>query len=120
MKYAHINENNKLLGWYDKDIHDVIPTPNIAVSEEVWKNAISNNHNKVNQDGTTEYFDFRTKEEIEVQNLQQKIDEAKAYLASTDYKMTIDYFETMTSEQQEEITRLRAEAREFVRANEQS
>lgn len=54
------------------------------------------------------------------QLLQQKIVEAKSYLQSTDYKMTIDYFATMTPEQQEEVTILRAEAREFVRANEQS
>lgn len=60
------------------------------------------------------------KDKLNRLELNKKIDEAKAYLLSTDYKMTIDYFATMTPEQQEEITRLRAEAREFVRANEQS
>ena len=49
--------------------------------------------------------------------LSTKISEAKAYLASTDFKMTVDYFATMTVEKQEEFTSLRAEAREFIRAN---
>lgn len=118
MKIAHINENNKLLGWYDVEIHDVIPTPNIEVTDEQWQEAIDNGHNKVNEDGTTELFDFRTNEEIEEQELQSKINEAKKYLSDTDYKMTIDYFATLIKEVQDELIKLRAEAREFVRVNE--
>lgn len=117
MKIAHINENNKLLGWYDKKINTLIPTPNIEVTDEQWQNAINNGHNKVNSDGTTEFFDFRTKEEILKQEFDIKISEAKQYLLSTDYKMTIDYFATMSLEQQEELTRLRSEARQFIRDN---
>lgn len=64
MKYAHIKKNGQLLGWYDKDIHALIPAPNVEVSDEAWQNAINNNHNKVNADGTTEFYDFRTSEEI--------------------------------------------------------
>ena len=71
------------------------------------------------EDGNFIVKDFRTEEEIRITEINKQIAEAKAYLSSTDYKMTIDYFATMTPEQQEEITRLRAEAREFVRANEQ-
>ena len=55
-----------------------------------------------------------TKEEI----LYQKINEAKQYLASTDYKMTVDYFATLTEAEQVQLTQLRAEAREFIRTNE--
>ena len=55
-----------------------------------------------------------TKEEI----LYQKINEAKAYLANTDYKMTVDYFATLTEAEQVQLTQLRAEAREFIRTNE--
>ena len=47
MKKAHIDENNKLLGWYDTEIHAVIPEPNIDVTDEQWQNSINNNHNKV-------------------------------------------------------------------------
>lgn len=63
MKKAHIDENNKLLGWYDTEIHTTIPEPNIDVTDEQWQNSINNNHNKVNADGSTESFDFRTEAE---------------------------------------------------------
>lgn len=59
----------------------------------------------------------KAKEDEYKNSIEYKINEAKQYLLSTDYKMTIDYFATMSSEQQEEVTRLRSEAREFVRAN---
>ena len=119
MKIAHINENNQLLGWYDKDIHTEIPNPNIEVTDEVWQIAINSGHNKVNNDGTTELFDFRTSEEIETQNLLNKINEAKQYLSSTDYKMTIDYFATLTKEVQDELIASRVVARQFIRDNKQ-
>lgn len=67
MKKAHIDENNKIVGWYDSEIHSDIPTPNVEVSDEQWQIAIDNGHNKVNADGTTELDDFRTKEEIVAQ-----------------------------------------------------
>ena len=63
MKLAHIDDNNKILGWYDSEIHSSIPSKTIEVSEEQWKNSINNNHNKINSDGTTETFYFRTDEE---------------------------------------------------------
>ena len=59
-----------------------------------------------------------TAEEIAEQEPQTKIQEAKAYLASTDYKMTVDYFATLTEAEQVQLTQLRAEAREFIRTNE--
>ena len=61
MKYAHINENNQLLGWYDSEIHQSIPTPNIQVTDEQWQEAINNNYNKINDNGSGELFEFRTK-----------------------------------------------------------
>lgn len=54
-----------------------------------------------------------TKEEI----LNQKINEAKSYLLSTDYKMTIDYFATLTKDEQDNLIKLRANARQFIRDN---
>jgi len=63
MKYAHIDENNKLLGFYDDEVHSKIPEPKIQITKEQWKNALANNHNKINSDGTSETFDFRTEEE---------------------------------------------------------
>lgn len=68
--------------------------------------------------------EIETEEEIEIYQptkeeiLYQKISEAKAYLANTDYKMTVDYFATLTEAEQVQLTQLRAEAREFIRTNE--
>ena len=87
MKKAHVDENNKLLGWYDTEIHSTIPEPNIDVSDEQWQNSINNNHNKVNADGSTESFDFRTEaerlaEEQEAINYDNLKASAKAKLKS--------------------------------------
>ena len=65
MKYANIeNGTNKLLGWYDKEIHLEIPTPNIEVSDEVWQEALNMNANCY-ENGEFIIKDFRTPEEIE-------------------------------------------------------
>lgn len=85
MKYAHIEkETGKLLGWYTPDLHSKIPTPNIEVSDEVWQGAISNGHNKINKDGTTELFDFRTQEEIDALNLATFKKEVQTAIDKTD------------------------------------
>ena len=112
MKIAHINNRNELQGWYDTKIHTIIPTPNIEVTDEQWQIALSNVHNKVNEDGTTERFDFRTEDEVAEQELANKIAEAKKYLSDTDFKMTLDYDKDVS-----EVKIRRAEAREFIRAN---
>lgn len=69
MKYAHI-ENNKLLGWYDSDIHSEIPTPSIEVSEEDWQEAIDINANYYDEE--SESFiakDLRTEDEVISSNI---------------------------------------------------
>lgn len=63
MKYAHIIDT-KLQGWYDKEIHSEIPTPNIEVSDEVWQEAININANCY-ENGEFIVKDFRTEEETE-------------------------------------------------------
>ena len=62
-KYAHINSDNILQGWYDSEIHTTIPTPNIEVTNEQWQNSINNNHNKINNDGSSEFVDTETAEQ---------------------------------------------------------
>lgn len=112
MKKAHLEQNtNRLLGWYDTDIHSVIPEPNVAVTDSQWQEAIDNNHNKVNLDGSTELYDFRTDEEITQAENERKIKEAKSYLASTDYKVLPDYDGDTTG-----ILEARAEARALIRS----
>lgn len=110
MKIAHIDNQNKLLGWYDSSIHSNIPEPFIEVNDDQWLNAINNNHNKVNSDGTSELFDFRTVEEIQAATNLEQINEAKQYLADTDYKVLPDYDGDTTG-----ILEARAEARATIR-----
>ena len=59
-----------------------------------------------------------TEEEIQAEITVNLVQEAKNYLASTDYKMTIDYFATLSKEEQDSLVKERAEKREFVRLNE--
>ncbi len=48
MKYAHYDENTKrLLGYYDDEIHENIPEPNIEISDEDWAKALNENANSV-------------------------------------------------------------------------
>jgi hypothetical protein len=60
----------------------------------------------------------KAKEDEYKASLTYKINEAKSYLLSTDYKMTVDYFATLTKEQQDDLNKLRAESRQFIRDNE--
>ena len=70
-------------------------------------------------DGNVPESEF-TEAELAQQELEAKIAEAKAYLESTDFKMTVDYYATLTAEEQAELTEKRAEAREYVRVNDVS
>jgi len=60
-------------------------------------------------------YEAPTQAEIDEEAKKAKLQEAYAYLASTDFKMTLDYDKDTT-----EIKVLRAEAREFIRANDVS
>ena len=70
MKYTHLDKENKILGWYDDDIHSKIPIPNIEVSEEVWQEALNINANCY-ENGKFIFKDFRTDEQREQQRIQQ-------------------------------------------------
>ena len=60
----------------------------------------------------------KTDAEIKTEQIAIKVSEEKAYLAKTDFKMTIDYYDTMSTEEQLDLVTLRATARAFVIANE--
>ena len=113
MKYTiNYNEQGKILGFAKGDT-DL----NIEVSNAIWFEAQS--FNKIIIDGdniTFEKVDWRTAEEIQGQELQIKINEAKQYLSKTDHKFYNGY-KPKTDEDLVEIERLRDEAREFIRAN---
>lgn len=52
--------------------------------------------------------------EIKLKEINAQIAEAKQYLASTDFYMTVDKYATLTEERQLELTTKRAEARELI------
>ena len=58
-----------------------------------------------------------TQEELDKALVIQKVQEYKAYLLATDFKMTVDYYATLTAEEQSDLTNKRAEARAFLKAN---
>lgn len=72
MKYAHYDEKEKtLLGYYDDEIHDTIPTPNIEISDEDWREALNENANSV---------DVKNQKLVRVE-VEQEIDEKAHELA---------------------------------------
>ena len=58
-----------------------------------------------------------SEDEIQAEITLHLVNEAKNYLASTDYKMTVDYFATLDKVTQDELIAERQKAREFIRAN---
>lgn len=61
--YAHIDTDNRLLGYYTDDLHDTIPTPNIELTHEQWFSNLEMGANKISNEGVGEVFDFSTDEE---------------------------------------------------------
>jgi len=89
MKYAYLEKDtNKILGWYDKEIHKTIPTPNVEVKDEVWQEAISIAANCY-ENGKFIVKDFRTPEQIASDELILKKSEGEIYtLNNVDYKVS--------------------------------
>lgn len=114
MKYAHLEKDtNKLLGWYDDNIHSKIPTPNIEVTDDVWQEAININANCY-ENGKFIVKDFRTAQEIRTAEINSQIAESKAYLLSTDIYMTVDKYAELDEARKVELTTKRAEARLLI------
>ena len=59
-------------------------------------------------------FIYPTDEEIAKEELKNKIAEAKAYLLSTDFYMTVDKYTELDETRKVELTTKRAEARELI------
>ena len=59
-------------------------------------------------------FIYPTDEEIAKEEVINKIAEAKAYLASTDFYMTVDKYTELDEARKVELTTKRAEARELI------
>ena len=72
MKYAHYDKDTKrLLGYYDDEIHENIPEPNIEISDEDWAKALNENANSV---------DVKNQKLVRVE-VEQEIDEKARELA---------------------------------------
>ncbi|MBE3030104.1 hypothetical protein CCAL9344_07920 [Campylobacter sp. RM9344] len=60
MKYVNYDKTtNKILGYYDDQIHTTIPTPNFQISDEIWQEAIDKNANKVDAKTKTLFFEAK-------------------------------------------------------------
>ena len=64
MKYAHIDADNNILGWYTPEINSIIPIPNVEVQDGTWSLALQHHHNHITDEGVTSLFDSRTPEEV--------------------------------------------------------
>ena len=60
MKYANYDEKtNEILGFYDDNIHETIPTPNVKISDDEWQEALRIGANYIEKGKPT-------KQEIEI------------------------------------------------------
>ena len=90
MKYAHYDKDTKrLLGYYDDGIHETIPKPNIAISDDEWLEALAIGANTI-KDGKMIYvqpkIDEKTRElaELEAQIKEAEDDIRRAILIGND------------------------------------
>lgn len=107
-KYAHIDGNNILQGYYDDAVHDSIPTPKVSLTDDQWQSAVDNNHNYIADDGSSKTVTV-------AQTAGEKVAEAEIYLSSTDWYIVrkADTGKAVPSD----ITTKRAEARTTIDDN---
>ena len=111
MKYVHFDSiNGRILGYYSKDIHEIIPEPNVLITEEEWQTAIDSHANHIDEETMViSEVDFRTEDEKVEQERMTTNAIARKYLADTDWYITRK-IETGIAVPAE-ISALRAEAR---------
>ena len=69
MKYVNYDEKEKtILGYYDDEIHNDIPEPNIEISDEDWLRALNENANSV---------DTKNKKLVRIEVEQEKDEKAE-------------------------------------------
>lgn len=81
MKYAHYDKDTKrLLGFYDDEIHESIPEPNIKISDEAWQEALAIGANTI-KDGKMIYVEPKIDEKArELAELEAQIKETEDYI----------------------------------------
>ncbi|MCT7432491.1 hypothetical protein N5T66_04290 [Aliarcobacter cryaerophilus] len=78
MKYVRL-ENNKILGYYSKDINPKIPKECLEITDEQWQEALNINANWY-ENGEFIVKDFRTANEIEEQRVQNINSYTQSYI----------------------------------------
>jgi len=117
--YAHIDNTGKIQGWYNDELHNNIPSPNIEVSPQIWQEAISINANFYNKKlNKFENKDLRSKEQIEKDKKQEKKYQREEFLKQSDilvarHKEQIE-IEANTTLSKEEYKKL-LEYRQYLR-----
>ena len=77
MKYVHYDEKaQEILGYYDDEIHESIPEPNIRITDEQWQEAISINANYIEKGKLI----FKQKEPSDADKKQAQILELEAQI----------------------------------------
>lgn len=75
MKYANYDEKtNEILGFYDDNIHLIIPTPSIKISDDEWQEALQIGANYIEKGKPT-------KQEIEIDEYTKQLSEIQAEIA---------------------------------------
>ncbi len=78
MKYAYFKkETNEVLGFYDDEIHEAIPKPNIKISDDEWREALAIGANTI-KDGKMIYIEPKIDEKAkQLAQLEADIAECK-------------------------------------------
>ncbi|WP_103624381.1 hypothetical protein [Campylobacter concisus] len=81
MKYAYFKrETNKIIGFYDDEIHEAIPKPNIKISDDEWLEALAIGANTI-KDGKMIYVQPKIDEKTrELAELEEQIKETESYI----------------------------------------
>lgn len=81
MKYVHFSKaTNEILGFYDDEIHEAIPKPNIKISYDEWLEALAIGANTI-KDGKMIYISPKIDEKArELAELEAQIKECEEYI----------------------------------------
>ena len=81
MKYVNYDKkSNEILGYYDDEIHETIPTPNIKISDDEWLEALAISANTI-KDGKMICVSPKIDEKArELAELEAQIKECEEYI----------------------------------------
>ncbi len=85
MYKATYNENGEYTGFYVEEIHNIIPKPNIELTEEEWQQALSKNYKVI--EGKHTFSPFAQNKEELLENLRTK---RNTLLVESDWTQTVD------------------------------